>query len=115
VNGPITGAFGEQRPGHTHAGIDIAAPHGTPIRAAGSGRVVLLGWTGGYGNYTCIDHGGGLSTCYGHQERFLVSSGQQVAQGQIIGLSDCTGYCFGPHVHFEVRINGETTDPLGYL
>ena len=73
------------------------------------------GADGGYGNYTCIDHGGGLSTCYGHQERFLVSAGQQVAQGQIIGLSDCTGYCFGPHVHFEVRINGQTTDPLGYL
>jgi murein DD-endopeptidase MepM/ murein hydrolase activator NlpD len=91
-----------------------ALPAG-PIRAAAAGTVTIAAPTGGYGNYTCIDHGGGLSTCYGHQERFLVSSGQQVAQGQIIGLSDCTGYCFGPHVHFEVRINGQTTDPLAYL
>jgi murein DD-endopeptidase MepM/ murein hydrolase activator NlpD len=118
VNGPITSPYGPRRiNGHYefHPGVDIAAPTGTPIRAAASGTVSIAGPEGGYGNYTCIDHGGGLSTCYGHQERILVSVGQQVAQAQIIGLSDCTGYCFGPHLHFEVRINGQTTDPLGYL
>ncbi len=118
VNGPITSGYGPRNIGNRyefHPGVDIGVPTGTSIRAAASGTVTIAGPTGGYGNYTCIDHGGGLSTCYGHQERFLVSVGQQVAQGQIIGLSDCTGYCFGPHVHFEVRINGQTTDPLGYL
>jgi murein DD-endopeptidase MepM/ murein hydrolase activator NlpD len=118
VNGPITSGYGPRNIGNGyefHPGIDIGVPTGTPIRAAAAGTVTIAGPEGGYGNYTCIDHGGGLSTCYGHQERFLVSTGQQVAQGQIIGLSDCTGYCFGPHVHFEVRINGQTTDPLGYL
>jgi murein DD-endopeptidase MepM/ murein hydrolase activator NlpD len=118
VNGPITSGYGGRNIGNGyefHPGVDIGVPTGTPIRAAAAGTVSIAAPTGGYGNYTCIDHGGGLSTCYGHQERFLVSSGQQVAQGQIIGLSDCTGYCFGPHVHFEVRINGQTTDPLGYL
>jgi murein DD-endopeptidase MepM/ murein hydrolase activator NlpD len=118
VNGPITSPYGPRNIGNGyefHPGVDIGVPTGTPIRAAAAGTVTIAGPTGGYGNYTCIDHGGGLSTCYGHQERFLVSVGQQVAQGQIVGLSDCTGYCFGPHVHFEVRINGQTTDPLGYL
>jgi murein DD-endopeptidase MepM/ murein hydrolase activator NlpD len=118
VNGPITSPYGPRNINgryEFHPGVDIGVPTGTPIRAAASGTVTIAGPEGGYGNYTCIDHGGGLSTCYGHQERFLVSTGQQVAQGQIIGLSDCTGYCFGPHVHFEVRINGQTTDPLGYL
>jgi peptidoglycan DL-endopeptidase CwlO len=118
VNGPITSGYGPRNIGNGyefHPGVDIGVPTGTPIRAAAAGTVTIAGPTGGYGNYTCIDHGGGLSTCYGHQERFLVSTGQQVAQGQIIGLSDCTGYCFGPHVHFEVRINGQTTDPMGYL
>jgi murein DD-endopeptidase MepM/ murein hydrolase activator NlpD len=118
VNGPITSGYGPRNIGNGyefHPGIDIGVPTGTPIRAAASGSVTIAGPEGGYGNYTCIDHGGGLSTCYAHQERFLVSVGQQVAQGQIIGLSDCTGYCFGPHLHFEVRIDGQTTDPLGYL
>jgi murein DD-endopeptidase MepM/ murein hydrolase activator NlpD len=118
VNGPITSGYGPRNIGsgyEFHPGIDIGVPTGTPIRAAAAGTVTIAGPEGGYGNYTCIDHGGGLSTCYGHQERFLVSTGQQVAQGQIIGLSDCTGYCLGPHLHFEVRINGQTTDPLGYL
>jgi murein DD-endopeptidase MepM/ murein hydrolase activator NlpD len=116
VNGPIVSGFG-WRFGHGefHEGDDIAVPTGTPIRAAASGTVAIAGWVGGYGNYTCIDHGGGLSTCYGHQESFAVSAGQQVTQGQIIGYSDCTGHCFGPHVHFEVRINGQAVDPMGYL
>jgi murein DD-endopeptidase MepM/ murein hydrolase activator NlpD len=116
VNGPVVSGFG-WRFGHTefHEGVDIAVGTGTPIRAAASGTVAIAAPTGGYGNYTCIDHGGGLSTCYGHQEAFAVSSGQSVSQGQVIGYSDCTGHCFGPHVHFEVRVNGQAVDPMGYL
>jgi murein DD-endopeptidase MepM/ murein hydrolase activator NlpD len=114
VNGPVVSGFGP-RWGSFHEGIDIAVPTGTPIRAAASGSVSIAGSVGGYGNYTCVDHGGGLSTCYAHQERILVSVGQEVAQAQVIGISDCTGHCLGPHVHFEVRVNGQAVDPLGYL
>ena len=121
VTGPVVSGFGPRTiDGHYefHPGIDIAVPSGTPIRAAAAGTVIFTepeSSSGGYGNYTCIDHGGGLSTCYAHQESFAVSAGQHVSQGQIIGYSDCTGYCFGPHVHFEVRIDGEVTDPMAYL
>jgi murein DD-endopeptidase MepM/ murein hydrolase activator NlpD len=114
VNGPVVSPFG-MRWGRLHAGIDIAVPSGTPIRAAGSGTVAIAGWEGGYGNYTCINHGGGIATCYAHQASIGVSVGQSVKQGQVIGSSDCTGHCFGPHVHFEVRINGQPVDPMGYL
>ena len=114
VNGSVVSGFGP-RWGSFHEGIDIAVPTGTPIRAAASGSVSIAGSVGGYGNYTCVDHGGGLSTCYAHQERILVSVGQEVAQAQVIGVSDCTGHCLGPHVHFEVRVNGQAVDPLGYL
>jgi murein DD-endopeptidase MepM/ murein hydrolase activator NlpD len=119
VNGPVTSPFCEVRPWEScHPGIDIAVPSGTPIRAAGAGTVILEqseASSGGYGNYTCIDHGGGLSTCYAHQQSFAVSQGAQVSQGQVIGYSDCTGLCFGPHLHFEVRVNGTPVDPMGYL
>jgi murein DD-endopeptidase MepM/ murein hydrolase activator NlpD len=115
VSGPIAGAFGEARPGHTHAGIDIAVPAGTAIRAADSGRVVLMGWVGGYGNYTCIQHTGSLSTCYAHQSSFATSNGASVSQGQVIGYVGCTGHCFGDHLHFETRVNGSPVDPMGYL
>jgi murein DD-endopeptidase MepM/ murein hydrolase activator NlpD len=114
VNGPVVSGFGP-RWGSFHEGIDIAVPTGTSIRAAKSGTVVIAGSEGGYGNYTCLDHGGGLSTCYAHQEQILVSGSQQVAQGQVIGLVGCTGHCFGPHLHFEIRFNGQAVDPLGYL
>ncbi len=114
VNGPVVSGFG-MRWGSMHEGVDIAVPTGTPIRAAASGTVAIAAPTGGYGNYTCVDHGGGLSTCYGHQESFAVSAGQRVSQGQVIGYVGCTGHCFGPHVHFEVRINGQAVDPMGYL
>lgn len=114
VNGPVVSGFGP-RWGSFHEGIDIAVPTGTQIRAAASGTVSIAGVESGYGNYTCIDHGGSLSTCYAHQERILVSVGQQVSQAQIIGISDCTGHCLGPHLHFEVRVNGQAVDPLGYL
>jgi murein DD-endopeptidase MepM/ murein hydrolase activator NlpD len=114
VNGPIVSPFG-MRWGRLHAGVDIAVPTGTQVHAAKSGKVLIAGWVSGYGNYTCVGHGGGLSTCYGHQERILVSVGQSVSQGQVIGISDCTGHCFGPHVHFETRINGVPVNPMGYL
>jgi peptidoglycan DL-endopeptidase CwlO len=114
VNGPIVSPFG-MRWGRLHAGVDIAVPSGTAIRASQSGRVAIAGWVGGYGNYTCIQHSGGLSTCYGHQSSIGVSVGQSVSQGQVIGSSGCTGHCFGPHVHFETRINGTPVNPAGYL
>ena len=114
VSGPVVSPFG-YRWGRLHAGIDIAVPYGTPIHAAAAGTVVLAGWVGGYGNYTCVDHGGGMATCYAHQSSYAVSQGAAVSQGQLIGYVGCTGHCFGPHLHFEVRINGTPVDPLGYL
>jgi murein DD-endopeptidase MepM/ murein hydrolase activator NlpD len=114
VSGPVTSPFG-YRWGRLHAGIDIGVAYGTPIHAAASGRVVLASWTGGYGNYTCIDHGGGLATCYGHQSAYATSAGAAVSQGQVIGYVGNTGHSFGAHLHFEVRINGNPVDPLGYL
>ena len=114
VNGSIVSPFG-MRWGRLHAGVDIAVPAGTPIRAAKSGRVILLGWTGGYGNYTCVGHGGGVSTCYAHQSRYATSNGASVSQGQVIGYVGCTGPCFGDHLHFEVRVGGAPVNPMGYL
>jgi murein DD-endopeptidase MepM/ murein hydrolase activator NlpD len=114
VNGPITSPFG-MRWGRMHEGVDIAVPAGTPIQAAASGSVALAGVTGGYGNYTCINHSGGLSTCYAHQSSIGVSVGQSVSQGDVIGNVGCTGSCFGDHLHFEVRVNGAAVDPMGYL
>jgi murein DD-endopeptidase MepM/ murein hydrolase activator NlpD len=114
ANGAISSGFG-QRWGRLHAGIDIPLPVGTPLRAADSGRVAIAGAMGGYGNYTCIQHNGSLSTCYGHQSSIGVSVGQSVSQGQVIGSSGNTGNSTGPHLHFEVRINGSPVDPMGYL
>jgi len=114
VNGPVTSGFG-MRWGRMHEGIDIGVGYGTPIHAAAAGRVVYAGWMSGYGNLVAIDHGGGISTAYGHQSSLAVSVGQIVAQGETIGYVGCTGHCFGPHLHFEVRINGAPVDPLGYL
>ena len=117
VDGPVVSGFG-MRWGRMHEGIDIAVPAGTPIRAADAGTVVLMqseAESGGYGNFTCLDHGGGLQTCYAHQSSFAVSAGQSVSQGDVIGYSGCTGHCFGDHLHFEVRVGGVPTDPLGYL
>jgi murein DD-endopeptidase MepM/ murein hydrolase activator NlpD len=121
VSGPIASGFGSRTINGSyeyHPGIDIAVGEGTPIRAAADGTVIFTepeASSGGYGNYTCIDHGGGLSTCYAHQSSFAVSAGQSVSQGEIIGYTGCTGYCLGPHLHFEVRVYGEVTDPMGYL
>jgi murein DD-endopeptidase MepM/ murein hydrolase activator NlpD len=114
VNGPVTSPYGP-RWGRMHEGVDIAVPAGTPIRAANSGKVILAAPTGGYGNYTCIDHGSGLSSCYAHQSSYATSVGASVSQGDVIGYVGCTGSCFGDHLHFEIRINGAAVDPLGYL
>ncbi|MDX6585235.1 MAG: hypothetical protein QOI10_4419, partial [Solirubrobacterales bacterium] len=114
ASGPITSGFG-YRWGRLHAGIDIALPEGTPLRAAASGRVIIAGWVDGYGNYTCIQHAGALSTCYGHQSRLGTSVGASVTQGQVMGYSGNTGHSTGPHLHFETRINGNPVDPMGYL
>ncbi|MEJ7782504.1 MAG: peptidoglycan DD-metalloendopeptidase family protein [Solirubrobacteraceae bacterium] len=114
TNGTFTSPFG-QRWGRLHAGIDLASAQGTPIRAADSGKVVLRAFTGGYGNYTCIQHSSSLSTCYAHQSRFGVSSGQSVSKGKVIGYVGNTGNSTGAHLHFEVRVNGTPRDPMGYL
>lgn len=112
--GPVTSGFG-MRWGRMHEGIDIGAPSGAPIWSAAAGTVVYAGWLGGYGNLVVVDHGGGLSTAYAHQSQMAVATGQHVGQGQVVGDIGCTGHCFGPHLHFEVRINGAAVDPLGYL
>ena len=116
VNGPLTSAFCERRAWEScHPGIDIGVPSGTPIHAADSGTVRVASMNGGYGNYTCIAHSASLSTCYAHQSRYAVTVGQNVSKGQVIGYVGCTGLCFGDHLHFEVRINGQVTNPLSYL
>jgi murein DD-endopeptidase MepM/ murein hydrolase activator NlpD len=114
VQGPITSPFG-WRWGRMHEGIDIGVGYGTPIHAAAAGTVIYCGWEEGYGNLVVIDHGGSLATAYGHQSSIAVSCGQSVAQGQVIGYVGCTGHCTGPHLHFEVRVDGNPVDPLGYL
>jgi len=114
ANGPVVSPFG-QRWGRLHAGVDIAVPNGTPVRASQSGRVIIAGVVGGYGNYICIAHSGSLSTCYAHNTSLGVSQGQGVKQGQVIASSGCTGHCFGPHIHFETRVGGSPVDPMGYL
>jgi murein DD-endopeptidase MepM/ murein hydrolase activator NlpD len=113
VGGPVVSPFG-WRWGRMHEGVDIAAGYGSPIAAAASGTVIYAGWMGGYGNLIIIDHGGGIATAYAHQSSFAVGGGP-VSQGQTIGYVGCTGHCFGPHLHFEVRVNGSAVDPLGYL
>ncbi|MBV8364148.1 MAG: peptidoglycan DD-metalloendopeptidase family protein [Candidatus Eremiobacteraeota bacterium] len=120
VHGPITSPFGWRiHPisgvRRFHEGIDIAASSGTPIAAAEAGRVIIAGWYGGYGNYISIDHGGGVSTGYGHCSAIYVSVGQDVSRGQAIGAVGSTGFSTGPHLHFEVRINGKPVDPLSRL
>lgn len=114
VRGTVTSEFGT-RWGRRHEGIDIAAPSGTPLRAAKAGTVIFVGQQGGYGNITIINHGGGLTTTYPHQSRFGTSEGAEVAQGEVIGYVGCTGSCTGPHVHFETRVGGSAVNPRRYL
>jgi murein DD-endopeptidase MepM/ murein hydrolase activator NlpD len=120
VSGTITSPYGyRQNPfggaPDFHPGLDIAAPMGTTVTAAAAGTVISAGWYGGYGNYILIDHGGGMATGYGHLSQIFVSNGQQVQKGQAIGAVGSTGHSTGPHLHFEVRLHGKTTDPAAYL
>lgn len=119
VRGPVSSPFCERRSWEScHPGIDIAVPSGTTILAADRGRVALIQDTassGGYGNFTCLQHTASVSTCYAHQARILVGLGQLVARGEPIGISGCTGRCYGAHLHFEVRIDGRVVCPARHL
>jgi murein DD-endopeptidase MepM/ murein hydrolase activator NlpD len=114
VSGPVTSGFG-WRWGRMHEGIDIAVPSGTPVHASASGQVIYAGWLGGYGNLVVIDHGGGIATAYGHNTSIVAGTGSGVSQGQVVAYSGSTGHSTGPHLHFEVRVNGTPVDPMGYL
>ena len=118
--GPITSQFGNRfHPvlGYSrfHAGTDFGADTGTPIQAAETGIVIFAGWYGGYGNAVILDHGGGVTTLYGHASRLSVSEGETVKKGDAIAAVGTTGLSTGPHLHFEVRLNGEPVDPMNYL
>jgi murein DD-endopeptidase MepM/ murein hydrolase activator NlpD len=113
-DGVVVSGFG-MRWGRMHEGIDIGCAYGTPNRAAAAGTVIYAGWLGGYGNLVVVDHGNGLSTAYAHASSILVSVGQSVSQGQTVSLVGSTGNSSGPHLHFEVRVNGVAVDPMPYL
>lgn len=120
ADGPLTSYFGPRRHPvagvvRQHNGVDIGAPYGAPVWAAAGGRVLKAGSMGGYGLVVIIDHGDGLSTLYAHLSRPLVSAGDSVQQGAVIGEVGSTGYSTGPHLHFEIRINGEPVDPLQWF
>jgi len=113
-DGVVTSGFG-MRWGRMHEGIDIGCAYGAPNRAAAAGTVIYAGWMSGYGNLVVIDHGNGLSTAYAHASSLAVSVGQSVSQGQTVSYVGATGHATGPHLHFEVRVNGVAVDPLQYL
>jgi murein DD-endopeptidase MepM/ murein hydrolase activator NlpD len=120
ANGSVTSGFGYRihpifGTRTLHAGIDIGAAYGSGVWAGDSGTVSFVGAMSGYGNVVVVDHGGGLATTYNHLSAFSVSSGQSVSRGQQVGAVGCTGYCTGPHLHFEVRVNGTPVDPMPYL
>jgi murein DD-endopeptidase MepM/ murein hydrolase activator NlpD len=120
VSGPVTSPFGWRIHPilHTrrfHTGIDIGVGYGTPIHAADSGSVIYATWMSGYGNVIIIDHGGGISTLYAHQSSLAAGMGAHVTRGQVIGYVGSTGFSTGPHLHFEVRLNGTPVNPLAYV
>lgn len=120
LNGPITSEFGWRvhpifGTSRYHSGLDIGGEYGLPIYAAAAGTVIHAGWISGYGNTVIIDHGGGVTTLYGHNESLNVGEGEFVSQGQVIAQCGSTGNSTGPHCHFEVRENGEPVSPYGYL
>jgi murein DD-endopeptidase MepM/ murein hydrolase activator NlpD len=120
VRGRLSSGFGWRyhpvlRKKKYHNGQDIAVPSGTPVLAADSGVVLVSGWKGGYGNFVAIDHGNGISTCYGHNSRLLVQVGNKILKGQTVAISGNTGLSTGPHLHFEVRRNGTPINPIPYL
>jgi murein DD-endopeptidase MepM/ murein hydrolase activator NlpD len=120
VNGAVTSGFGPRTHpiyggSRMHAGVDITASSGTPIKAAGDGVVRMAGSNGGYGNWTLVDHGNGLATGYAHQSRIGVSVGQRVSTGEVIGYVGSTGASTGPHLHWEVRVNGNPVNPMSWV
>ena len=120
VNGGVASGFGPRThpiygESRVHTGIDISASSGATIKAGDGGVVVMAGPNGGYGNWTLVDHGGGLATAYAHQSSIGVSVGQRVGRGEVIGRVGSTGASTGPHLHFEVRVNGNPVDPMAWL
>jgi len=115
VEGTVTSSFGEDRGDHRHAGQDISAPSGTPVRAVDCGTVTQAAGGGGYGNIVCVKHSATVSTCYAHLSSFETKRGDYVEVGQMIGRVGSTGNSTGPHLHFEVRENGSAVDPAPYL
>lgn len=114
VSGILTSRYG-YRWGRTHTGIDIGAHSGTPIKAAASGTVSFSGWKGSLGYLVVISHGNGIQTYYGHCSKLLVSAGEKVSTGQVIAKVGSTGRSTGAHLHFEIRVNGSSLNPLGYV
>ena len=114
VTGTVSSRFG-LRNGKQHEGIDIAAAHGSQVRAVAAGKVAYADWAGSYGLLVTIDHGGGIETRYAHNSRLDVKPGDRVSAGQVIARVGSTGRSTGPHLHFEVRVNGEPVDPMQWL
>jgi murein DD-endopeptidase MepM/ murein hydrolase activator NlpD len=122
VNGRLLSRFGDREDpfsgeqGHFHAGVDISAAMGTPVRAAADGVVYHAEYAGGgYGRLVVVDHGNGIRTWYAHLSRFEVVPGQEVRRGEIIAYSGATGRVTSPHLHFEVRMGGSPVNPYPYL
>ncbi len=120
TSGEVTSGFGWRNSpmgggSELHPGMDIANSMGAPVVAAADGLVIQSGSAGGYGNIVQIDHGNGISTIYGHNSRIIVSVGQNVRKGQVVSYVGSTGKSTGPHLHYEVRVNGNAVDPIGYM
>ncbi len=120
TSGEVTSSFGWRNSpmgggSELHSGMDIANSMGAPVVAAADGEVIQSGAAGGYGNMVQIDHGNGISTIYGHNSRLIVSAGQSVRKGQVVSYVGSTGKSTGPHLHYEVRVNGNAVDPIGFM